>query len=117
MAQETTRDDKEGFALLRGLLGEFDPAVKALAQGGRVQRSATVCEARTSSHIHTTKKERDGTRGKHSNKTATQIVQKTEVTGQQMCKRGHKLETAVAGGCRGQKTFCINGVLCNTVQW
>jgi hypothetical protein len=40
----TKRDEKDDCQWLKELLGEFDPAVQAQAQGGRAQRSASICE-------------------------------------------------------------------------
>jgi hypothetical protein len=42
--EETKRVEKDDCQWLKELLGEFDPAVQAQAQGGRVQRSASICE-------------------------------------------------------------------------
>jgi len=42
--EETKRVEKDDCLWLKELLGEYDPAVQAQAQGGRVQRSASICE-------------------------------------------------------------------------
>jgi hypothetical protein len=53
----TKRDEKDDCLWLKELLGEFDPAVQAQAQGGRAQRSASICEDLMSLWSHTSANE------------------------------------------------------------